>query len=82
MELSLDALGGGRRLDADERVEQCCAVAGDLHVLTWFVLVLKMQHLQGIHTYREEASRSELLGSWRRLGEGEGQAAARLLVAK
>jgi hypothetical protein len=46
--------------------------AGDLHVLARFILVLHMQHLRGIHTYREEASRSELLGSRRRLGEGEG----------
>jgi hypothetical protein len=28
-------------------------------------------HLRGIHTYREEAPRTELLGSRRRLGEGE-----------
>jgi hypothetical protein len=31
--------------------------------------------------YREEAPRSGLLGSRRRLGEGEGREAARLLVA-
>jgi hypothetical protein len=37
--------------------------------------------LRGNHMYREEASRSELLGSRRRLGECEGRAAARLLVA-
>jgi hypothetical protein len=45
MELPLDAQGSGRRLDVDERVEQYCAVIGDLHVLTQFVLVLHMQHL-------------------------------------
>jgi hypothetical protein len=78
MELPLDAQGSGRRLDVDEQVEQCCAVAGDLHVLARFILVLQMQHLRDIHTYREEALRSELLGSRRRLGEG--RAAARLLV--
>jgi hypothetical protein len=50
MELPLDAQGSGRRLDVDERVEQCCAVASVLHVLAWFVLVLQMQHLRGIHT--------------------------------
>ena len=76
MELPLDAQGSGRRLDVDERVEQCCAVAGVLHVLARFVLVLQMQHLRGIHTYREEAPRTELLGSRRRLGEGERRAAA------
>jgi hypothetical protein len=37
MELPLDTQGSGRRLDVDERVEQCLAVAG---VLAWFVLVL------------------------------------------
>jgi hypothetical protein len=77
MELPLDARGSGRRLDVDERVEQCRAVAD---VLTWFVLVLQMQHLRGIHTYREEASRTELLGSRRWLRDGERRAAARLLV--
>jgi hypothetical protein len=73
MELPLDAQSSGRRLDVDERVEQCRAVVGVLHVLARFVLVLllQMQHLRGIHTYREEASRTELLGSRRRLGEGE-----------
>jgi hypothetical protein len=81
MELPLDAQGSERRLDVDERVEQCCAVIGDLHILTWFFLVLQMQHLRGIHMYREKASCSELLGSRRRLGEGEGRAAAHLLVA-
>jgi hypothetical protein len=54
-----------------ERVEQCRAVVGVLHVLARFVLVLQMQHLRGIHTYREETPRTELLGSRRRLGEGE-----------
>jgi hypothetical protein len=53
MELPLDAQGSGRRLDVDERVEQCCAVVGDLHILARFVLVLQMQHLRGIHTYRD-----------------------------
>jgi hypothetical protein len=57
------------------------AVAGVLHVLVWFVLVLQMQHLRGIHTYREEALRTELLGSRRRLREGERRASACLLVA-
>jgi hypothetical protein len=79
-ELPLDIQGSGGRLDVDERVEQYCAVANDLHILAQFVLVLQMQHLQGIHTYREEMSRSELLGSQRWLGEGEGQVAAHLLV--
>jgi hypothetical protein len=82
MELPLDAQGSGRRLDVDERVEQCRAVAGVLHVPAWFILVLQMQHLQGIHTYREEAPRTELLGSWWRLREGERRATAHLLVAK
>ena len=81
MELPLDAQSSGRRLDVDERVEQCRAVVGVLHVLARFVLVLQMQHLRGIHTYREEAPRTELLGSRRRLGEGEKRAATRLLVA-
>jgi hypothetical protein len=81
MELPLDAQSSGRRLDVDERVEQCRAVVGVLHVLAWFVLVLQMQHLRGIHTYREEAPRTELLGLRRRLGEGERRAATRLLVA-
>jgi hypothetical protein len=81
MELPLDAQSSGRRLDVYERVEQCRAVAGVLHVLAWFVLVLQMQHLRGIHTYREEAPRTKLLGSRRRLCEGERRAAARLLVA-
>jgi hypothetical protein len=81
MELPLDAQSSGRRLDVDKRVEQCRAVVGVLHVLARFVLVLQMQHLRGIHTYREEAPRTELLGSRRRLGEGERRAATRLLVA-
>jgi hypothetical protein len=81
MELPLDAQSSGRRLDVDERVEQRCAVVGVLHVLARFVLVLQMQHLRGIHTYREEARRTELLGSRRRLGDGERRAATRLLVA-
>jgi hypothetical protein len=49
MELPLDTQGSKRRLDVYERVEQCCAVVGDLHVLTRFILVLQMQHLQDIH---------------------------------
>jgi hypothetical protein len=81
MELPQDAQGSGRRLDVDERVEQCRVVASILHVLAWFILVLQMQHLQGIHTYREEAPRTELLGSRQRIREGERRAAARLLVA-
>ena len=76
MELPLDTQGSRRRLNVDERVEQCCAVIDVLHVLVWFILVLQMQHLRGIHTYREEAPRTELLGSRRRLGEGERWAAA------
>jgi hypothetical protein len=63
MELPLDAQSSGRRLDVDERVEQCRAVVCVLHVLARFVPVLQMQHLRGIHTYREEAPRTELLGS-------------------
>jgi hypothetical protein len=63
---SRHAQGSKRHLDVDERVEQCRAVADVLHVLLWFVLVLQMQHLRGIHTYREEASCTELLGSRRR----------------
>jgi hypothetical protein len=81
MKLPLDAQGSGRRLDVDERVEQCSAVAGNLHVLAQFVLVLQMQYLRGIHTYREQALRSKLLGSWRRLGKGEGRATTQLRVA-
>jgi hypothetical protein len=68
-----------KTLDVDERVEQCRAVADVLHVLARFILVLQMQYLRGIHTYREEASRTKLLGSRRRLGER--RATARLLVA-
>jgi hypothetical protein len=64
-----------------QRVEQCRAVVGVLHVLARFVQVLQMQHLRGIHTYREETPRTELLGSRRRLGEGERRAATCLLVA-
>jgi hypothetical protein len=45
MELPLDAQSSGRRLDVDERIEQCRAVVGVLHVLARFVLVLQMQHL-------------------------------------
>jgi hypothetical protein len=81
MELPLDTQSSGRRLDVDERVEQCRVVVGILHVLARFVLVLHMQHLRGIHTYWEEAPRTELLGSRRRLGEGERRATTRLLVA-
>jgi hypothetical protein len=81
MELPLDAQSRGRRLDVDERVERCRAVVGVLHVLALFVLVLQMQHLRGIHTYREEAPCTKLLGLQRRLGEGERRAATRLLVA-
>jgi hypothetical protein len=33
MELTLDAQSSGRRLDVDERVEQCRAVVGVLHVV-------------------------------------------------
>jgi hypothetical protein len=80
MELPLDAQSSGRRLDVDECVEQCRAVVSVLHVLARFVQVLQMQHLRGIHTYREETPRTELLGSRRRLGEGERRAATRLLV--
>jgi hypothetical protein len=71
MELPLDAQSSGRRLDVDEHVEQCRVVISVLHVLARFVLVLQMQHLRGIHTYREEAPLTELLGSRRRLGKGE-----------
>jgi hypothetical protein len=81
MVLPLDAQSSRRRLDVDERFEQCRAVVDILHVLAQFVLVLQMQHLRGIHTYREEAPRTELLGSRRRLGEGERRATSRLLVA-
>jgi hypothetical protein len=42
MELPLDAQGNGRRLDVDERVEQCRAVTGVLHILAWFILALQM----------------------------------------
>jgi hypothetical protein len=76
MGLPLDTQSSGRCLDVDERVEQCRAVADVLHVLARFVQVLQMQHLQGIHTYREEAPRTELLGSRWRLGKGERRAAA------
>jgi hypothetical protein len=57
MELPLDA-HSGRCLDVEERAEQWCAVADDLHVLARFVLELQMQHFRGIHMYREEASES------------------------
>jgi hypothetical protein len=59
-------------LDAQGSVEQCRAVADVLHVLTQFVLLLQMQHLRGIHTYREEAPHTELLGSRRRLARARG----------
>jgi hypothetical protein len=81
MELPLDEQSSRRRLDVDERVEQCCAVVVDLHILAWFVLVLQMHHLRGIHTYMEEALRSDLLVSRWQLGESEGSAVARLLVS-
>jgi hypothetical protein len=35
-----------RHLNVDEHVEQCRAVAGVLHFLTRFVLVLQMQYLR------------------------------------
>jgi hypothetical protein len=81
MELPLDTQSSGRRLDVDERVEQCRAVVSILHVLARFVLVLQMQHLRGIHMYREEALRTELLGSRRWLSEGERRATTCFLVA-
>jgi hypothetical protein len=71
MELPLDAQSSGRRLDVDERVEQCRAVVGVLHVLARFVLVLQMQHLRGIHMYREEPPRTDVIpGLQRREVEG------------
>jgi hypothetical protein len=39
-----------------------------------------MLHLQGIHTYREEALRTELLGLQWQLGEGEKGTIAGLMV--
>jgi hypothetical protein len=81
MELPLDTQGSGRRLDVDERVEKCRAIANVLHVLMWFILVFQMQHLRGIHTYREEAPRTELLGLRWWLVEGERRVAACLLEA-
>jgi hypothetical protein len=79
MELPLD-VGSGSSLDVDVRVELSCVVADVLHVLARFILVLQMQYLRGIHMYREEASRTELLGSRRRLGEGERGVTSGLLV--
>jgi hypothetical protein len=40
MELLVDAQGSRRRLDVEECVDQCCAVADNIHVLVLFVLVL------------------------------------------
>jgi hypothetical protein len=40
MELPLDEQGNRSRLDVHVRVEQCRAVAGVLHVLVRFILVL------------------------------------------
>jgi ABC-type Fe3+ transport system permease subunit len=71
MELPLDVQGNISCLDIDERVEQRCAIAGVLHVLARFILVLQMQHLRGIRTYREEVSRTKQLGSRRRLSKGK-----------
>jgi hypothetical protein len=56
-------------LDVDGCVKQCRAIIGVLHVLARFVLVLQMQHLRGIHTYKEEASRIKLVGFARARGE-------------
>jgi hypothetical protein len=81
MQLPLGTQGRGRRLDVDEHVEQCRVVIGVLHVLAWFIVVLQMQYLRCIHTYREEAPRTELLGSRRWLCEGERRATAHFLVA-
>jgi hypothetical protein len=80
MELTLDTQGSRSRLDVDVLVEQCRAVTGILHVLAQFVLVLQMQQLQGIYTYKEEAPRTKLLGSHRLLSKGERGMAAGLLV--
>jgi hypothetical protein len=79
MELPLDVQGSGSHL-VDIHVEKCCAVPSALHVLVRFVLVLQMQHLRGIHMYREEASHTKLLGSRGRLGESNRDAATSLVV--
>jgi hypothetical protein len=63
MELPLEGQGSGSCLDVDVHVDLCRAVTDILRIHAWFVLVLQMQHLQGIHTYMEEALRTELLGS-------------------
>jgi hypothetical protein len=52
MELPLDTQDSGKCLNVDERVEQYCAVVGDLHVLARFVLVQdagpsRYPHVQG-----------------------------------
>jgi hypothetical protein len=80
MELPLDAQGSGSCLDVDKCIEQCRVVVCILHILAWFILGFHMQHLQGIHTYSEEAPRTELLGLLRWLGEGERGTTAGLMA--
>jgi hypothetical protein len=67
MELPLDSQSNRRRLDVDERVEQCCAVTDILRVLARFVLVLQIHYLRDIHMYMEKASHYKRLGSRRLL---------------
>ena len=49
-----------KRLNVVERIVAVpcsCEVVCPFVPFVWFVLVLQMQHLRGIHTYREEALR-------------------------
>lgn len=67
------------RIDVDVRVAAVpcsCEVVRPSALLVRFVLVLQMQHLQGIHTYREEASRLRTARSARSNGRKRGGAAA------
>ena len=60
MGLPLDAQVQRKRLDVVERVVavSCsCKVVRPSVPFVRFVLVLQMQHLRGIYTYREEALR-------------------------
>ena len=60
MGLPLDAQMQRKRLDVVERVVAVlcsCEVVRPSIPLVWFILVLQMQHLRGIHTYKEKVLR-------------------------
>ena len=65
-----------KRLNVVERVvavPYSCEVVCSFVPFMRFVLVLQMQHLRGIHTYREEASRLRTARSARNEGVGVGK---------